>query len=113
MNTKTNRILRVLQTNAPPKVIEIEVYYDKGGMNFFCGEVRPRGLYLSAQPVAVTGNKQLGICRETTAFSGTCICVKELQRFTKKQLLEYKADEEMIQKLITDVCRKSNLTLKA
>jgi len=112
MNTKTNRILRVLQTNAPPKVIEIELYYDKGGMNYFTSENRKRGLYLSAQPVAVTENKTLGMCREWTAFSGTCVCVKELQRFTKKQLLEYKADEVLIQKLIADVCRKSNLTVK-
>lgn len=113
MNTKTNRIIRVLQTNAPPKVIEIEVYYDRGGMNYFCGETRPRGLYLSAQPVEFHANENHeGHFRCFTAFSGTCICVKELKRFTKKQLLEYKPDEELISKLVADVCRKSNLIVK-
>lgn len=31
--------------------LKIEVYYDKGGMNYFHGKVDPRGYWVSVRPV--------------------------------------------------------------
>lgn len=68
--------------------IEVECNYDLGGMSYFSGERRPRGIYVSISPV--------GKSQSTTsyqAFSGNTMCVYELKRSSPKILKHY---EELI-----------------
>jgi len=96
--------------------LKVEVYYDKGGMNYFTGGVQRRGLYLSVSPVS--RSESGGFATESyTAFTGTKQLVKELKRFSDKVLNEA-AEEFMAQgnetreKLIKHVCNQNNITLK-
>lgn len=71
--------------------IKLEVYYYKGGYNLFTYEPERRGIYFSISPV-----KRDGIWESYTAFSGTKICVKELNRKSDKALNEIAAKIEPI-----------------
>ena len=63
--------------------LKVEVYYEKGGYNMFTHEPERRGIYFSISPV-----KCEGICECYTVFSGSKICVKELNRKSDKSLNE-------------------------
>jgi len=97
--------------------LKVEVYYDKGGMNYFTGGTQRRGLYLSVSPVKRTEYEDGGSSESYTAFTGTKQLVKELKRFSDKVLNEA-AEEFMAQgnetreKLIKHVCNQNNITLK-
>ena len=71
--------------------IKLEVYYYKGGYNLFTYEPERRGIYFSISPV-----KRDGIWESYIAFSGTKICVKELNRKSDKALNEIAAKIEPI-----------------
>ena len=71
--------------------IKLEVYYYKGGYNLFTYEPERRGIYFSITPV-----KRDGIWESYIAFSGTKICVKELNRKSDKALNEIAAKIEPI-----------------
>jgi len=59
-------LLKQLPTTDPDRILEVEVYYDEGGMSYFTGSVNKRGYYLAVQPVKLDGG-----FRSITAFSGT------------------------------------------
>ena len=40
-----------VEENPIANFIRVELYYDKGGMNYFTGKTERRGYYLSAVPV--------------------------------------------------------------
>ena len=71
--------------------IKLEVYYYKGGYNLFTYEPERRGIYFSITPV-----KRDGIWESYIAFSGTKICIKELNRKSDKALNEIAAKIEPI-----------------
>ena len=71
--------------------LKLEVYYYKGGYNLFTYEPERRGIYFSITPV-----KRDGIWESYIAFSGTKICVKELNRKSDKALNEIAAKIEPI-----------------
>ena len=60
---------------AEANTIEISMYYDLGGINYFTGSTKERGIHLSISPLEV-GEKWVGYM----AFSGTGGCVKPLPR---------------------------------
>ena len=70
-------------TMADATDIKLEVYYYKGGYNLFTYEPERRGIYFSISPVNLDG-----VWESYTAFSGTKICVKELNRKSDKALNE-------------------------
>ena len=70
-------------TMADATDLKMEVYYNKGGFNMFTHENVRRGIYFSISPV-----KRDGIWESYTAFSGTMVCVKELNRKSDKALNE-------------------------
>ena len=78
-------------TMADATDLKVEVYYDKGGYNMFTHEPERRGIYFSISPVKLDG-----IWESYTAFSGTKICVKELNRKSDKALNEIIAKIEPI-----------------
>ena len=69
--------------------LKLEVYYYKGGYNLFTYEPERRGIYFSITPV-----KRDGIWESYIAFSGTKICIKELNRKSDKALNEIAAKIE-------------------
>ena len=60
--------------------IDVEVYYTKGGANYFSGGATRRGYYLSAKPV-----KRDGITVSYNLFSGASKLLLEANRFSVKQ----------------------------
>lgn len=60
--------------------IEVNVYYSKGGMNYFTGRVTPRGYYISVKPVT----KREGII-SYVLFSGSGQLLLETNRYSDKQ----------------------------
>lgn len=84
--------------------LKVEVYYDKGGYNMFTHEPERRGIYFSISPV-----KLEGICECYTAFSGSKICIKELNRKNDKSLNEVISK---IEPIIEDVARMYESGLK-
>jgi len=60
--------------------LEVSVYYDKGGANYFSGGMMPRGYYLSVRPVT-KGNGSVSFA----LFSGNSKLLLQTQRYTDKQ----------------------------
>jgi len=91
-----------------PKELKIQVYYDKGGWNYFSGDKEKRSYYLSVTHVHVNRRENGSIMSvETTAFSGTKMLIKEVNRRSKKrsqEALEIAEDkkEELIEYVIAD-----------
>ena len=100
------RILNHLKLKNTTKVLEIELYYHTGGMNFFAGQTEERGIYLSVTPADITKNS-----RCITAFSGTKLCLKPVKRFSQKEFNTFTYKSEDLQKLIDHVLRKNKLEL--
>lgn len=85
--------------------VDVEVYYNKGGMNYFTSNVEKRGYYLSVQPL----NKSNGI--HFTAFTGVKQLVREAGRFSPKILSEFIVEYEMMNKMVEYIINKHNLKL--
>lgn len=100
------RMLRKLPLKGTKKVLEVELSYSKGGMNYFTGDVRPRGLYLSVTPIERSNGFS-----SFTAFEGITHCVAELKRYSEKTLFGFEPDETIIKKMIDHVLVKQNYTL--
>ena len=66
------------------KELKIEVYYDKGGINYFNGKVEPRGYWLSMRQVE-REKRDNGIFIESYGmFSGAKSFLKEVKRYSQK-----------------------------
>lgn len=92
--------------------LKVEVYYSKGGMNYFTGTNEARGIYLSVSPVKRTFYEGGGSSESYTAFSGVKQHLKDMARFSQKALDDFKVDEELKQKMINHVCEKNGIELK-
>lgn len=60
--------------------LDVKVYYDKGGRNWFSGADEPRGFYISVTPVTRSGGMV-----STALFSGAKKLLLEVSRYTDKQ----------------------------
>ena len=105
---KQGRLLKSLPTSQGDCThIDVEVFYTKGGMNYFTSKNERRGLYLSVQPVK-RGDRMISF----TAFSGVKQFVKEMKMFSQKALNEYVPDPELEKSLIDHVLEKGNIKLQ-
>ena len=93
--------------NNTVNTLKVELYYNKGGMNYFTSNSEPRGLYLSVSPVTVHEGSVT-----FTAFSGIKKCVKQMERFNQKQFDNFVVDETEMENLINYVIRKNNLEVE-
>ena len=87
--------------------IEIEVYYDKGGMNLFTYKDEARGYYLSVRPVLRADG-----CITYTSFSGRKLLLKEVKR--KSANAEAEAEEiakSKLEQLMAYVCNRNGITV--
>ncbi len=92
--------------------MKIEVYYSKGGMNYFTGRNERRWLYMSVCPVQ--REFKSGYTSESyTAFSGTKQLLMEMGRFNLKKCQEYVVREDTKKQLIDHVLRSNWLKLKS
>jgi len=66
------------------KELKIEVYYDKGGMNYFNSKVEPRGYWLSMRQVNVEGQDRGIVIESFGLMSGAKIFLKEVKRYSEK-----------------------------
>lgn len=99
------RIIKELPIlNNKANVLEVTLYYTKGGMNYFTGNNEKRGLYLSVTPI-----EKGEFSRGFSAFSGVKKHVKEMTRFNQKVLVDFVPNEADVEQLINHVIQKNNL----
>jgi len=75
-------------------VIQGEVYYSKGGANYFSGGNDPRGYWFSVQPVRIKDGM-----RSFMMGSGHRKFLKEAKRFSDKELAAVMPDEALIENM--------------
>jgi len=92
--------------------LKVEVYYTKGGMNYFTGTNESRGIYLSVSPVNRNVTESGLVSESFTAFSGIKKHLKDMARFSQKAFDNFVASEEDKKHLIEYVCSKNGITLK-
>jgi len=63
--------------------LEVNVSYNKGGVNCFSGGTRPRGYYLSVTPVTISSTSISFV-----AFTGQSQFLLETKRFSAKQFAQ-------------------------
>lgn len=90
--------------------LEISLYYDLGGMNYFTYKEEPRGYYLSISPVEVERTEDGRIQSVTSIFGqGYKKLLVEVKRKSKKKeeealkMLE-ECKDELIKKVLADFC---------
>lgn len=66
------------------KELKIEVYYDKGGMNYFNSKVEPRGYWLSMRQVQVERQERGIVIESFGLMSGAKMFLKEVKRYSQK-----------------------------
>jgi hypothetical protein len=90
-----------------PFELKAQIYYSKGGMNYYSGKNEQRGYWLSVSPVKVDRQPN-GIMTETyTAFSGVKVLLLETQRKSAKYENEaIKLAEEKLPQLKSQVISK-------
>lgn len=88
--------------------VDVEVFYDKGGMNYFTGKLEDRGYYLSAQPLSKDKNSYC-----YTAFSGVKQLIQPAGRFSPKTLAEIVIDYDTLDSMVEHVLEKNKLKLIA
>lgn len=93
--------------------LKTEVYYCLGGTNYFTGEPKKRGYYVSVTPVKKW--TQNGVKMESfVAFTGFSKLIKEVSRKSKAAEMESRVlSETMIFDMISTVCAARGLEVKA
>jgi hypothetical protein len=105
--SKRRTITSIPVIGAIANVIEVELSYNIGGMNYFTSKAESRGLYLHVSPVQRKENS-----RVYTGFTGVKTCVKELKRFSQKQLDTFEVDKEFMWKMIEHVVLSNQLKMQ-
>jgi hypothetical protein len=70
------------------KELKIEVFYDKGGMNYFNSKNEPRGYWLSMRQVEVERQERGIVIESFGLFSGAKIFLKEVKKKSDKAYQE-------------------------
>ena len=94
-------------TDVKCNVLEVKVYYDIGGYNYFTSQPKRRGYYISVSPLEVD---DVFVCYQ--GFSGTCMLLNEVKRQSKKgeeEALRLMKEQE---KTVVDyICNKHGIKL--
>ena len=93
---KRSFLMAVATKDGVAERIEFTVYYDVGGMNYFTGNVKARGYYITAQPIARTKNSV-----SFRGFSEVSSLYKKTRRFSKKTLEKIAHDQETLEKALS------------
>ena len=66
------------------KELKIEVYYNKGGMNYFNSKNEPRGYWLSMRQVEVERQEKGIVIEKYGMFSGAKMFLNEVKKQSQK-----------------------------
>lgn len=91
-----------LEPNASATHLKVEVYYSKGGMNYFTSSNEKRGIYLSVSPVTRKENSE-----SYMGFSGIKKHLVDMARFSQKTFDNFVVTPETEKELIDYVCAKN------
>ena len=74
--------------NSKPEgeIVRVEVYYSKGGMNYWNYKQEPRGIYVSVSSLKVERGENFTTEAYTMGTSGAKLFVSELQRKTASKI---------------------------
>lgn len=90
------------------KMFRVQVYYDKGGMNWISGNQVRRGYYVSVVPVQLE-TKGTVVIESFELFSGTKLLLKAVRRQSDKAMKESVAlAETKIEDLINHLLIRVN-----
>lgn len=110
------RLIRLLEVANAERVnathIEIELYYSKGGMNYFTGNVERRGFYLQVTPVSISTSGTGVRTRSFTAFTGIKKMVLECARFNQKKFDEFTPSDDEVNELLDYVKVNNGIATK-
>lgn len=87
--------------------LEISLSYEIGGLCYFTGENRARGLQLHCTPQHRTETSRI-----VTGFTGTYTFVLPMSRFNAKTLREFKPTDEDYNAVKNHVINKHNLEIE-
>ncbi|HFQ5129622.1 TPA: hypothetical protein ACGUU0_004128 [Vibrio vulnificus] len=92
-------------------IVEVELSYNVGGVNYFSYTEERRGLYLSVSPYQIKQSPDSPAYQTKTyaSFSGLKQCVLEMKRFSKKQLETFKPTKSAINQLLDAIVQKNGL----
>lgn len=118
--SRHSTVVSTYKTTDPNKVIEISVYYLKGGASPFGESSKRRGYYISATPVELMPFEGRTL-RSYTLFSGICSLLEESKRFSAKRYEHwvYHGDRaadlrhDEIMHMVNQVLAESGLTLES
>lgn len=100
---RTKKYLQ-LETNSSATHLKVEVYYSKGGMNYFTGSNEKRGIYLSVSPVTRSERSE-----SYMGFSGIKKHLVDMARFNQKTFDNFVVSPEIEKELIDHVCEKNSI----
>ena len=83
--------------------LNIEVAYEEGGTNWYNGQVNRRGIYVRVSPCEVEPTNY-GRSIKYQLGQGAKVLVKELSRFSQKQLDSIPLEGEHINRVVNIVC---------
>ena len=109
--TISKKYLAVLPNDKNITHLKVEMYYDKGGMNYFSGCHEGRGIKLSISPVQREERENKIVVESYTAFSGFKKLVKEMARYNKKTCDTFELSETEEQEMIKIVLNHNWLKL--
>lgn len=107
---KTKKIIEEIELT-DGRILEIELSYLKGGINYFNGRSEKRGFYINVTPVKITKCDGYST-KEFAMFHGIKGLFKEVSRFSQKILNETVPSRPEYQYLINHVLSKEGLTIK-
>jgi hypothetical protein len=110
MSTISKKFLE-LESNEKATHLKVEVYYTKGGANYFTGGTESRGIKLSVSPVS-RREIEGGVVESYTAFSGFKKHLKDMARFSQKACDSFVVDANEEKTLIEAVLLQNGLKLK-
>lgn len=88
--------------------LDVDITYNKGGINYFTYRNEPRGYYAGVTPVEKNNNMV-----SFTAFTGVKKFIEPAKRLSRKTLAALNADAvDICDDLIKSVCAKYNLQIE-
>lgn len=93
-----------LEPNSSATHLKVEIYYSKGGANYFTGTNEKRGIYLSVSPVTRKENSE-----SYMGFSGIKKHLVDMARFSQKTFDNFVVTPETEKELIDYVCAKNGI----
>jgi len=109
--TRISKKFLELESNAKATHLKVEVYYDKGGANYFTGGTETRGIKLSVSPVSRSESNGI-VVESYTAFTGFKKHLKDMARFSQKACDSFVVDANEEKILIEAVLLQNGVKLK-